>query len=409
VSNYRPISLQPIVSKILERIIHKHILDHLNVNNILTNRQFGFLPKSSTSDAFITALHDWYDYLENRNSVAVALFDLSKAFDKVPHGPLLLKLHSVGLNGPLLSWCRSYLSNRTQSVSVHGVSSNPAPVVSGVPQGSVLGPLFFLVYVNDLCLTKFSPNSSLVLYADDTTLYKPMSSDDDNTLFQSDIDAIHNWFIGNHLTANASKTKFMVISTKKDALPNLHVTMNNKIIERVLSVKFLGFHIASNLSWNMHIDIICKKARKITGFIHRCFNSSPPATRRTLYLALIRPILEYGSITWHPLNKTLSNRLESAQRFAARVILQAWTCSNDDLLLNANLPPLCKRRDIATLCHFFKILNSLCSSPNPFKPHHRPNLRNLNSGALDPPFGRQSFYFCSVCPVILFPFCLCFV
>lgn len=390
VSNYRPISLQPIVCKILERIIHKHILHHLQDNNILTNRQFGFLPKSSTSDALITALHDWYSYLENRNSVAVALFDLTKAFDKVPHGPLLLKLHSAGLNGPLLSWCRSYLSNRTQSVSVHGVSSNPAPVISGVPQGSVLGPLFFLIYVNDLCSSNFSQSSSLVLYADDTTLYKPISSDEDVDQFQSDIDTIQNWFISNHLTANASKTKLMVISTKKDALPNLHLTMNNQIIERVLAVKFLGIHICSNLSWNQQIDHICKKARKITGYIHRCFNSSSPATRRTLYLALVRPIFEYGSITWHPLNKTLSNRLESAQRFAARVILQAWNSSNDDLLLNANLPLLAKRRDIASLCHLYKILNSLCSSPNPFKPHPRPNLRNLNSCALDPPFCRLS-------------------
>ena len=205
-----------------------------------------------------------------------------------------------------------------------------------------------------------------------------------------DIDAIQNWFTGNHLTANASKTKLMVISTKKDVLPNLKLSMNNQVIERVSSVKFLGIHISNNLSWNKHIDDTCKKARKNIGYIHRCFNSASPAIRRTLYLALVRPILEYGSTTFHPLNKTLSNRLESAQRFAARVILQVWKSSNDDLLLNANLPLLAKRRDIASLCHLYKILNSLCSSPNAFKPHPRPNLRNLNSCALDPPFCRLS-------------------
>ena len=390
VTNYRPISLQPIVGKLLERIIHKHILAHLHSNNVLTKQQFGFLPKSSTSDALLTALHDWYRHLENRNNVAVTLFDLSKAFDKVPHHPLLLKLRSVGIIGPLLCWLRSYLSNRTQSVSVLGASSDPVPVLSGVPQGSVLGPLLFLVYINDLSLSNFSLNSSLVLYADDTTLYKPLIDDNDIASFQDDIDIIHRWFTSNHLTANASKTKLMVVSTKLNPLPNLQLSINNQMIERVSFVKFLGIHISSNLSWNIHVDYICKKARKTIGFIHRAFNNSSPSTRRILYLTLVRPLIEYGSIAFHPLNISLTNRLESTQRFAARVILQSWNLSHEDLLRDSDLPLLSKRRDLAGLCHLFKILNHLCSSPNPFKPHPRPNLRNLNSCSLDPPFCRLS-------------------
>ena len=173
--------------------------------------------------------------------------------------------------------------------------------------------------------------------------------------------------------------------------------LNNQPIERVPSAKFLGIWITQNLSWNLQVDHICKKARRTIGFIHRAFHSAPVSTRRILYLALVRPILEYGSTTWHPLNKTLANRLESCQRFACRVILQSWKASHDDLLLKTDLPLLSKRRDIATLCHLFKIVHDLCSSPNPFKPHPRPNLRNLNSCALDPPFCRltlsqRSFY-----------------
>ena len=122
VSNYRPISMQPICGKLLEKIIHRNILRYLNTKGILTNRQFGLLPKSSTSDALTTTLHDWYGYFEDRKSVAVALFDLSKAFDKVPHSPLLLKLGAVGLSGPMHSWFRSYLSDRSQLVAVHGVT-----------------------------------------------------------------------------------------------------------------------------------------------------------------------------------------------------------------------------------------------------------------------------------------------
>ena len=396
-SNYRPISLQPICCKLLEKVVHGQVLQHLFVNNILTERQFGFLPRSSTTDALITALHEWHGHLDNHKSVAMALFDLSKAFDRVPHSPLLQKLSAAGLSGPLLSWFRSYLSDRTQLVAVRGVDSKPVPVVSGVPQGSVLGPLLFLVYVNDLCLSSFSQNSSIILYADDTTLFKPISSPTDLVEFQSDINIIDAWFSNNHLTANASKTKVMVISTKHDPFSDLTLTLNGLPIDRVHSAKFLGVWLTDKLSWNLHVDTICKKSRKIIGFIHRSFQSAPSNIRRILYLALVRPILEYGSATFHPLNSTLTKRLEGTQRFACRVILQSWNLSHEDLLQDSNLPPLNKRRDIASLCHLYKIFSNLCSSPNPFRPHPKPDLRNLNSRAVSIPFHRltltqRSFY-----------------
>ena len=389
-SNYRPISLQPICCKLLEKVIHGSVLQHLNSNNILTDRQFGFLPKSSTTDALTTALHEWYGHLEGRKSIAMALFDLSKAFDRVPHRPLVHKLRAVGVAGPLLSWFRSYLSCRTQLVAIRGVDSNPVPVLSGVPQGSVLGPLLFLIYVNDLSLTSFSLSSSLVLYADDTTLFKPIVTPSDLVDFQSDINSIHDWFCLNHLTANASKTKLMIISTKRDPFPDVALTLNNQPIERVSSAKFLGIILSDKLSWDLYVDHICKKARKTIGFIHRSFHSAPINTRRTLYLALVRPILEYASTTWHPLNIKLTNRIESTQRFACRVILQQWKLSHDELLQESDLPTLVKRRDVATLCHLFKIFHGLCSSPNPYRPHPRTSLRHLNSCAVDPPFCRLS-------------------
>ena len=128
-SNYRPISLQPIIGKLLERLFHQNILQHLRINNIFTPLQFCFLPQSSTSDALTTALHDWYLTLEKRKDIAVALFDLTKAFDRVLHGTLLLKLRFVGITGSVLSWLRSYLADRTQVVAVHGVTSNTVPVI----------------------------------------------------------------------------------------------------------------------------------------------------------------------------------------------------------------------------------------------------------------------------------------
>ena len=244
--------------------------------------------------------------------------------------------------------------------------------------------------MNDLCLSNFTTNSSLVLYADDTTLYKPLSQPSDLSDFQADISTIHNWFSSNQLTANATKTKSMVISTKKDPFPDMILHLNNQPIERVSSAKVLGIWITQNLSWNLQVDHICKKARRTIGFIHRAFHSAPVSTRRILYLALVRPILEYGSTTWHPRNKTLTNHLESCQRFACRVVIQSWKASHEDLLSKSDLPLLSKRRDIATLCHLFKIVHGLCSSVFIvfICVHPRPNLWNFNSCALDPPFCR---------------------
>ena len=189
----------------------------------------------------------------------------------------------------------------------------------------------------------------------------------------------------------------MVLSTKKDPFPDMILHLNNQPIERVSSAKFLGIWITQNLSWNLQVDHICKKARRTIGFIHRAFHSAPVSTRRILYLALVRPILENGSTTWHLLNKSLTNRLESCQRYACRVVLQSWKVSHEDLLSKSDLPLLSKRCDIATLCHLFKIVHDLCSFPNPFKPHPPPNLWNLNSCALDPLFCRltlsQRFFY----------------
>ena len=190
----------------------------------------------------------------------------------------------------------------------------------------------------------------------------------------------------NHPICPTSKLTSIPPTTGSAVVPDMILHLNNQPIERVSSAKFLRIWITQNLSWNLQVDHICKKAHKTIGFIHRAFHSAPVSTRRILYLALVRPILEYGSTTWHPLNKTLTNCLESCQKFGCRVILQSWKASHEDLLSKLDLPLLSKRCDIATFCHLFKIVRDLCSSPNPFKPHPYPNLRNLNSCALDPPF-----------------------
>ena len=178
----------------------------------------------------------------------------------------------------------------------------------------------------------------------------------------------------------------MVISTKHNPYPDLQLHLNNQAIERVNDITFLGIRISAKLSWNIHLDVICKnKTRRIIGLIRRNFHLAPEHLRHTLYITLVRPILEY---TWHPLNKTVTNRLESAQRFACQVILQSWNLEHDDLLSCTSLPTLEARRDCSTVIQVFKIHAGLSSAPNVFIPHTRCDSRRYYSRALYIPFSR---------------------
>ena len=197
-SNYRPISILPIVSKVLERHIYTLLFDFLATNSPISLHQWGFMPNRSTVSALCTLIHDCLKSLDDGNEICSVYFDLRKAFDTVPHVPLLNKLTNLQLDKHVLTWIQSYLANRSQVVAVGGDQSSSVPVISGVPQGSVLGPLLFLVYINDVTSLMSAP-SKLTLFADDMTLYRTISSPADYIVLQSDITAISTWVAGNHL------------------------------------------------------------------------------------------------------------------------------------------------------------------------------------------------------------------
>ena len=189
----------------------------------------------------------------------------------------------------------------------------------------------------------------------------------------------------------------MIISLKHNPFPSNQFFLDSQPIERVTNITFLGIQISSKLTWNIHINSICKKVRRIIGLIHRNFHLAPTLLRRTLYLSMVRPILEYSCVTWHPLNKTLTRRLESVQRFACRVILQTWDLEHDELLFQTSFPTLESRRDFYTTIQVYKILNNLSSAPNVFSPHTRQGSRSNHSRSLHIPFSRltlcqRSFY-----------------
>ena len=212
-SNYRPISLLPVTSKILERHLHQQILQHLNASIPLSNRQWGFQAGKSTVTALLSVTFEWFNSLEMGQDICAIFFDLRKTFDSVPHQPLLEKLCSYNLDPHILSWISSYLTGRKQHVVVDGESSPDTHVLSGVPQGSVL---LFLIYIDDISLINLSEGSMLNLFADDMLLYKPINSTSDFHHLQLDIEQISDWVSGNNLTLNPIKCKSMVISIKKE-------------------------------------------------------------------------------------------------------------------------------------------------------------------------------------------------
>ena len=257
------------MSKVLERLIHSKLL-----NYILSNCQHGFRPGSSTQEALLLATNDWHNLLSFNKQVAVVFFDIHKAFDSVPHHLLINSLMDFGVSGPLLTWFKSYLSNRRQRVVMDGESSALLPVTSGVPQGSILGPLLFIIYVNSISQVPLSSGTKL-LYADDIVMYRPVNSQSDVSSLQNDVNSIHRWTVENGLTLNTSKSHLMPITCSRNPLQT-HLTVDGIPLETVYSTKYVGVNISSDLMWGQHISITCKKAKQHLGLLHRKFHQASP-------------------------------------------------------------------------------------------------------------------------------------
>ena len=317
-SNYRPISLTCIASKILEHIVHSHVMKHFEHYNILTDCQHGFRSKRSTELQLILTIHDIASSLQQNKSIHAAVLDFSKAFDKVPHRRLLMKLERYGIHGNLLSWMESFLTKRVQSVICEGATSTSSPVTSGVPQGSVLGPLLFLTYINDL------PNgltSTVKLFADDTLLYGVVVEDSDCDNLQDDLNKLETWQQEWQMQFNPSKCNIICISNKQRPPQRSYFFCGSKL-EQVDSASYLGITVNSKLKWSEHISSISSKASRSSGLIKRNLWNCPRKVRETAYTSIVRPKLEYASASWDPHYKKDISTLERVQRKAARFCLQ---------------------------------------------------------------------------------------
>ena len=271
-NNYRPISIVPIVAKVFERIIYDQVYGYLTENNLISSQQSGFRSLHSTVTALLEATNNWAFNIDKGSVNAVVFLDLKKAFDIVDHTIHLSKLFQYGIHGIAYEWCRSYLDNRNQQCFVNGSLSNSQILTCGIPQGTILGPLLFILYINDLpnCLS----NSVARMYADDTHLtFASKNIETINDVMNHDLSIVNTWLTANKLTLNSSKTEFMLIGSRQrlgtyDTSPKLII--GGDIIKQVSSVKSLGVHIDEKLSWNLHIEKIAKKITSGIGAIKRC-------------------------------------------------------------------------------------------------------------------------------------------
>lgn len=355
-TNYRPISLLCTVNKLLEHIVHNHISSFLETTNVICSEQHGFRRKLSTTTQLTETVHYFSEIINKRGQTDVIFLDFSKAFDRVSHPKLLVKLSKLLPNGKVLRWIKDYLCNRKQLVEVKKERSSLLPVHSGVPQGSVLGPLLFLVYINDV--VKDNININFRLFADDLVIFSEIKNGADQANLNLSLKKISDWCQTWQMQLNLEKCVSMTITRKKSPLV-FSYSLNNSALQQVSSFKYLGVTISSDLRWNAHIDSLCQKAMFKLWYLKRNLRHSTSATKLIAYKSLIRPLLEYADIIWDPHTLSNINKLERIQKRALRFIYNKYKRldSVSALYSIAGIQPLQTRRKINRLTFLYTLIN----------------------------------------------------
>ena len=362
VNNYRPISIIPAVAKVFERIIYDQFFKYLNENDLLVNCQSGFRSLHSTLTSLLEASNSWSVNIDNGLINGVIFIDLKKAFDTIDHKILLRKLASYGIDHRALKWFDSYLSDRQQKCVVNGELSGARAVTCGVPQGSLIGPLLFLIYFNDLpnCLSKALPR----MYADDTSISIAASSLPElESALNAELASLHEWLNVNKLSLNIAKTELMLIGSRQRLSANttghsLTVQIKGHEIDRVPHTKSLGVHIDQNLSWSKHVNETAKIVSSGIGALKRLRPFICEDTAILLYRALIEPYFDYCCPVWDGLSNELADKLQKLQNRAIRVITKSDHYSSATALRGElGWDNLSTRRKKQKLKLMFKTLN----------------------------------------------------
>ena len=373
-SNYRPISLLSVLAKVLEKIIFIRLNNHINDNNILSPQQFGFRTKLSPQSALISLTSHVIEHIENKDYTIGIFLDFKKAFDTIDHSILIAKLKHYGFTGNCIELLANYLCNRLQCTMVNGHISDCKPVTHGIPQGSPLGALLFLIYINDLPLAS---NLKTYLFADDSNFFA--SDKNLNDLYNrtnNELKLIGQWILANKLTINFDKTHYLIFSRAR-VIHEGSLWMLGVNIPRKEVTKFLGVYVDHKLTWKQHVEHLCLRISKSIGVLYSIRKCLSLSTKKMLYYSLVYPHLQYCSAVWGAAVETTLNPLFLLQKRAIRIVnASSYLEHTHPIFKSLNLLKLNEIISLETC----KFIPSQVNAPNPLIPTQRHDqVHNYNT------------------------------
>ena len=370
--NYRPVSLTSVVCKIMEKIVKEAVMKHLLENNLLSSKQFGFIPGRSTATQLLKYLDECLDTISDGGIIDVIYMDFAKAFDTVPHRRLVHKLEAYGIRGKVNDWINAFLNDRSQVVKVNGTESRSAAVLSGIPQGSVLGPLLFVLYINDL---PENIDSSVYLFADDTKLLRQVASLHDASTLQNDVEELESWSRKWLIKFNKEKCHVLSLGKFENITHTQRYELDGEELEHVFEEKDLGIIIDASLNFEDHMTSKINKANAIMGLIRRTFSFLDVKLFKQLYTSFVRPHLEYGQAVWSPHLAKHINMIENVQKRATKQADGLRELTYSERLRALHLPSLKYRRargDMVEIFKHFHVYDRATLSKS-FRPRERPS------------------------------------
>ena len=402
--NYRPISLLNYNGKLMERCIHKYNTKYFIENNVISPYQSGFVSGDSTINQLLYISNEFYKALDGGKEIRVVFCDISKAFDRVWHKGLIHKLKFSGLSGPLIDWLSNYLDKRQQRVCLNNCTSTWQNINAGVPQGSILGPLLFLIFINDIVK---DIRGTIRLFADDTILFDIA---DDPLLtgitLNIDLSRIFAWARQWLVEFQPIKQEAFTVTKKRYKPYHPPLYMGNTQIKEVDSHKHLGIEFTNDMSWKNHINSIASKAYKRLGILRKHKFNLDRCSLDKMYKVFIRPLLEYGNIIWDNCSQENKKSLENIQLDALRISTGATKlCSVQKLYNETGFQTLESRRKKQKICQLYKITKNQTPEylkrllPPRVQEQSRYHLRNPNNFMV--PVTRTTFFFNSFLPSAL--------
>ena len=352
--NYRPVSLTCIICKILEGIIRDHVISHMRANNLFSPKQFGFIGGRSTTLQLLHVLNLWTEILDQGGELDVIYCDFMKAFDKVPHRRLVYKIDKYGIKGNILGWIENFLTNRTQIVKIGNSESTISDVTSGIPQGSVLGPLLFVLYINDLP-DVVDKDSFVYLFADDTKVGRVIKTSQDNIQLQADINSLEEWSNKWLLKFHPDKCVSMNIALKNSE-EIFQYKMGDQILSNSNCEKDIGVFIDKNIKFDIHINHTVNKANRVLAITRRTFECLDDEIFKMIFKGLVRPHLEYAAPVWSPHLIKHKELIENVQRRATKLVPGLNQLPYPDRLKKLKLPTLAYRRVRGDMIQAYKLL-----------------------------------------------------